>query len=193
MKDEIVLDLETKKSFQEVGGKYNMHLLGVSVVGVYSYKADEFYAFEEAEFRRLEELLRSAARVIGFNSKHFDFPVLQPHVRLDLKGVAHLDLMEDVEQGAGFRISLDNLAQASLGVGKSSHGLQAITWWKEGNIEAIKKYCLDDVRITRDLYEYGKKNGFVAFDSRDARAKLTIPVTWDKDYEPTGNTQASLF
>jgi len=178
MRDELVLDVETKKSFQEVGGKGNMHLLGVSVVGVYSYQADKFFAFEEHQFPELENMLASAGRVIGFNSKHFDFPVLQPHLRVDLRQVGHLDLMEDVERGAGFRISLDNLAQASLGVGKSGNGLQAITWWREGNIEAIKKYCLDDVRITRDLYEYGKKHGSVAFNSRDTRAKVTVLVSW---------------
>lgn len=193
MENEIVFDIETKKSFQEVGGKNNMRLLGVSVVGVYFYKTDSYRAFVESEFSELEDMLRGASRIIGFNSKHFDVPVLQPHVRVDLSGIAHLDLMEDVERGAGFRVSLDNLAGASLGLGKSSNGMQAITWWKEGNVEAIKKYCLDDVRITKDLYEYGKSNGFVAFDSRDARAKVTVPVTWSAAYEPTKNTQASLF
>jgi len=193
MRDELVLDLETKKSFQEVGGKGNMHLLGVSVVGVYSYQADKFFAFEEKDFPRLEGMLADAGRVIGFNSKHFDFPVLQPHVRIDLRHVGHLDLMEDVERGAGFRISLDNLAQASLGVGKSGNGLQAITWWREGNIEAVKKYCLDDVRITRDLYEYGKKQGSVAFDSRDTRAKVTVPVSWAVVPQELLHTQERLF
>ena len=192
MRDEIVLDIETKKSFQEVGGKQNMHLLGVSVVGVYSYAQDKFKAFEEKEFAELEEMLASADRVIGFNSKHFDFPVLQTCVRINLAHVGHLDLMEDVEKGAGFRISLDNLAQASLGVGKSSNGLQAITWWREGNVEAIKKYCLDDVRITRDLYEYGKKNGRVMFDSRDARATVSVPVTWAAVSEDV-HAQGQLF
>lgn len=170
-----------------------MHLLGVSVVGTYSYEDDTFRAFEEKDFAELDNLLRSAVRVIGFNSKHFDFPVLQPHLAFNLRDVLHLDLMEDVERYLGFRISLDNLAQTSLGVSKSGHGMEAIQWWREGNLEAIKKYCLDDVRITRDLYEFGKKYGQVFCQPRDAAAKKEVPVAWILQADHPVFTQPKLF
>lgn len=191
MNNEVVLDIETKKSFQEVGGAQNMRLLGVSVVGTYSYADDTFRCFEEKDFVVLEELLKNASRVVGFNSKHFDFPVLSPHLSLPLHTVTHLDLMEDIEKGAGFRVSLDNLARANLGVGKSGHGLEAIQWWREGKIDAIKQYCLDDVRLTRDLYEYGKKSGGLEFDSRD-RGRVRVPVYWQIPVEMSAR-QHSLF
>jgi DEAD/DEAH box helicase domain-containing protein len=81
MADKIVLDLETKKSFDEVGGQQNAHLLEISVVGVYSYGRDRYRAFRESEFGELEEWLKKADLVIGFNSKSFDFTVLQPYFR----------------------------------------------------------------------------------------------------------------
>lgn len=191
MQNELVFDIETKKSFQEVGGKYNMPLLGVSVVGAYSYADDSFRCYEEKDFPELEELLRTSPRLIGFNSKHFDVPVLQPHIRVPLVSLSHLDLMEDIETYLGFRVSLDNLAKSNLGVQKSAHGLQAIQWWQEGNMDAIKKYCLDDVRITRDLYEHGKKHGHVLAETRsDPRVK--VPVTWQVLVESLA-AQASLF
>jgi DEAD/DEAH box helicase domain-containing protein len=190
--NEIVLDLETKKSFQEVGGKNNMHLLGVSVVGVYHYVNDTFETYEEKDFSVLEEILRNTSRVIGFNSKHFDFPVLQPHVNINLQIIPHLDLIEATHKHLGFRVSLDNLAKTNLGVQKSGHGLDAITWWREGNMEAIKKYCLDDVRITRDVYEHGKKYGKVTAETRnDPRAE--IPVAWDIPRDDLRKMQGSLF
>lgn len=193
MNSELVLDLETKKSFQEVGGVRNMELLGVSVVGVYNYATDVFKAFTEDEFAELEKLLRNASRVIGFNSKHFDFPVLQPHVSVNLKTVQHLDLMQGVEAHLGFRVSLDNLAKMTLGISKSGHGMDAIEWWRAGNIDAIKKYCLDDVRITRDLYEYGKTHGSVLFEPRNTPGgSESIPVVWGAQ-DLVREAQQSLF
>ena len=188
---EFVFDIETKKSFQEVGGKHNMHLLGVSVVGVYSYADDTFRCYEEKDFPLLEEAFRNATRIIGFNSKHFDVPVLQPHVKVPLTSVPHLDLMNDIESYLGFRVSLDSLAKMNLGTQKSGHGMDAITWWREGNIEAIKKYCLDDVRITRDIYEFGKKNGHVVAETR-TDPRVSIPVSWHAPVTAS-TAQASLF
>jgi len=169
-----------------------MHLLGVSVVGVYQYADDSFRAYEEKDFSELEQVLKNTSRVIGFNSKYFDFPVLQPHIQIDLKLIPHLDLIEATQDHLGFRVSLDNLAKINLGVGKSGHGLDAITWWREGNIEAIKKYCLDDVRITRDIYEYGKKHGKVAAETR-TDPRVDIPVHWEIAKDDPRYVQGSLF
>ena len=192
MLKELVFDIETKKSFQEVGGKHNMHLLGVSVVGVYNYADDSFRCFEEKEFKELEDLLKNTNRIIGFNSKHFDVPVLQPHVRVALSSLAHLDLMEDIEQYLGFRVSLDSLAQTNLGVSKSGNGLAAIQWWNDGNVEAIKKYCLDDVRITRDLYEYGRQHGIIIAATRQD-PRVSVPVSWQAAEMRQLEAQATLF
>jgi len=45
MLNKIVLDLETQKSFEEVGGFGKNHLLKVSVVGVYSYVQNKYLTF----------------------------------------------------------------------------------------------------------------------------------------------------
>lgn len=191
MQNELVFDIETKQSFQDVGGKQNMHLLGVSVVGVYSYIDDTFHCYEEKDFPLLEEAFRNATRIIGFNSKHFDVPVLQPHVKVPLASIPHLDLMNDIESYLGFRVSLDSLAKMNLGTQKSGHGLDAITWWREGNMEMLKTYCLDDVRITRDVYEFGKKNGHVIAETR-TDPRVSVPVSWQAPVTPA-TAQVSLF
>ncbi len=174
---EVVLDLETEKDFREVGGKQNMHLLGVTVVGIYEYAKNVFTAYEQDTFRALEKTLEECSLLIGFNIKHFDLPVLAPHVRTDLKKLAVLDLMDDVERGLGFRVSLDNLSRATLGAGKSGMGLQAIEWWRAGEKEKVKEYCLQDVRLTRDLFEFGKREGYVLADTRSG-ARQRIYVLW---------------
>lgn len=173
----IVLDLETEKDFKAVGGKQNMHLLGVTVVGTYNYGNDSFYAYEKEEFSELEQILKSSSLVVGFNINHFDLPVLAPHVGFDVSILTVLDLMLDVEKALGFRVSLDNLSRATLGVGKSGMGLEAIEWWQAGEKQKVKDYCIQDVRLTRDLYEFGKKEGYVLADTRD-RGRMRVSVAW---------------
>ena len=56
-------------------------------------------------------------------------------------------------------------------------GLEALVWWRDGKIQKVKDYCLQDVRLTRDLYEFGKREGFVFSDTRD-RGRVKIPVSW---------------
>lgn len=177
----LVIDLETKKSFDEVGGRNNLTALGVSVAGVYSYEQNEFRAYEEHELPELEEALKSTDLVIGFNIKNFDWPVLQPYLKtIRTTLIPTLDIFEDVVAKLGHRLSLNSIASATLGVKKSSDGLQALRWYKEGKIEEIKKYCLKDVEITRDVYEYGKKHGHLFFDSLYDTQKKAVAVSWDK-------------
>ena len=176
--DTIVFDIETKKQFSEVGGRDHLDLLGVSVVSAYSYDKDKFYAFEEKDLKFFEEMMKNSERVVGFNIKSFDLPVLQPHLSLDTKALPALDMMDDVVSGVGFRVSLDNLCKTTLGAGKIADGLDAVKWWKEGKIDEIKKYCTEDVRLTRDLYEYGKRHGQISFYSRDSAGRVSIPVSW---------------
>ena len=162
MKNEIVFDIETQNTFQDVGG-HNPSLLKVSVVGVYFYATGEFKTYFENELKDLWPLFEHADRVIGYNIKGFDLPVLNNYYAGDLMKFPHLDLMDEIVKSTGFRIKLDDVASATTGEGKSGSGLAAVEYWRTGNLEKLKSYCLDDVRITRDVYEFGKKNGFLKY------------------------------
>lgn len=204
---DIVFDIETQKSFEEVGGsagqRINFEKLGVSVIGAYLYGGDpstalgagKYLTFEEHEIPEFESLLKSAGRVIGFNIHHFDLTVLQPYISWSLRNLQTLDLMDDVKKHLGHRLYLDSLAEATLGVRKSGGGLQALRWFKEGKIDEIKKYCLKDVEITKNLYEFGRKNGHVLFYSREANGRVAIPVAWNKpeNIEANKNVQLKIF
>ena len=129
-KDTIVLDLESQKTFDEVGGQHNRHLLGVSLVGIYSYNRDKYRGFREEEFGELLKILQTAELVIGFNSKSFDFEVLQPYFKdFDLKSLKHLDLLEEIVYALGHRLKLESVAQSTLGYGNSGSGLDAIMYY----------------------------------------------------------------
>lgn len=182
MPDTLVIDVETKKSFDEVGGERNIRELGISVAGVYSYEKDAFFAFEEHELSKLGEMVAEAGHVIGFNINHFDIPVMEPYLGDGaFAKVAVSDLFEDATKFLGHRVGLQALSKATLGASKSGHGLEALQWFRDGRVEDVKKYCLDDVRLTRDLYEYGKKHGHVLFESNRDGSIRSIPVSWGKE------------
>ncbi len=175
--DVIVFDLETKQTFDDVGGR-NYGDLGISVLGYYSYKYDEYACLLEPELSEFENILIDASLIVGYNINKFDLPVLQPYLSLNIASVPTLDLLEDINNKLGFRVGLDSVAQATLGVGKTGHGLDAIEYFKRKQWDKLKSYCLNDVKITRMVYDHGVNNGEIFFMSRDGMNKKNIKVAW---------------
>ncbi|HYV33502.1 MAG TPA: ribonuclease H-like domain-containing protein [Candidatus Limnocylindria bacterium] len=163
MLKKIVLDLETQKSFQDVGGRGKNHLLKVSVACIYDYSTDKYYSFEEHELAKLSPILQTADQIIGYNIKDFDFEVIQPYLNFNIFEVPYLDLLEEIEKNLGHRIKLDFVAQGTLGSGKTGNGLEAILYFNNGRMDLLKKYCLDDVKITKQVYDYALKNGKILY------------------------------
>ena len=184
MSYEVVFDIETKNTFQDVGA-YDASLLSVSFVGAYRSDTGEYLSYFEEDLPKLWPLLEHADRLIGYNSLSFDIPCLNRYYAGDLKKIPHLDLLKKIEVSLGFRCKLDDVAKSTLGVGKTGHGLDAVKYWNNGELDKLKKYCLDDVRITKDLYEYGKKNGHVKLVdrvgvSRELVVDFSMPEHTDK-------------
>lgn len=172
----IVFDIETQNLFTDVG--YDHRKLKVSVVGIYDYATDKYETYRENELNVLFKKLEHASLLIGFNIRKFDLEVLAPYYVGDVSKFPILDMLEDVHQKLGFRIALDDLARATLGTKKQGHGLKAIEFFRNGQWEELCAYCLSDVKITRSLYEYGKKYGSLYF--LDAKGRREIHVDWGR-------------
>jgi hypothetical protein len=173
--EKIVLDLETKKGFDEVG-RNRLGELGVSVVGIYSYEEKSFRVFTEQQLQRLIPYFQKAKLIIGFNIKRFDYPVLQAYLDFDLNNLNTLDIFEEVHNRLGFRLGLDSLARATLNTGKTGSGLDALKYFRNGEIDKLKSYCEHDVLITRDIYEYGQDHGHLLYYRGLSLER--IPVSW---------------
>ena len=173
----VVFDLETQRSFAEVGGRSQFHRLGVSVGVAYRYDRDEFLVVNEETISELIELLVDATLVVGYNIRGFDYEVLRAYTEENLQKLPTLDLMFDLEERLGFRPKLDSVASATLGEGKSADGMQALEWWRLGEIDKIIEYCQEDVRVTRDLYDFGKRNRWVQV-SRFGGKPRKVEVEW---------------
>ena len=173
----VVFDLETQRSFAEVGGRSQFHRLGVSVGVAYRYDNDEFLVVTEENISDLIDLLLEADLVVGYNIRGFDYEVLRAYTEEDLQKLPTFDLMFDLEERLGFRPKLDSVASATLGEGKIADGMQALEWWKRGEIDKIIEYCREDVRVTRDLYAFGKLHRWVQV-SRFGGKPRKVEVDW---------------
>ena len=170
-------DLETQKSADDVGGWDNIHKMGLAVGVIWDSLDQEFFTYEEKDASQLVEKLRTADLAVGFNIIGFDYTVLQPYSDFDLYEINTFDMLVDVKKNLGFRLSLNHLAQHTLNAEKSADGLVSLKWYKEGKINKIIQYCRQDVEITRDLYLFGEKHGFVKYQSRSGN-NLELQVDW---------------
>ncbi len=158
----IVFDIETKNFFSDVG-KNDPTLLDISIVAIYDSETDKYSSFLVDELHLLWHILEHADMLIGFNSDHFDIPLLNKYYPGDLTKFKSLDILKEIHASFGRRMKLDQLAEGTLGRNKIGHGIEAVDWWKTGEIDKIREYCIDDVRLTKEIYDYAMANNKLLF------------------------------
>jgi len=175
----VVFDIETQNTFDDVG-KNEPALLDISVVSAYDSLTDRYLTVSYEALEELWPIFEHADALVGYNSNHFDIPILEKYYPGTLASIRSIDLLESIRLSYGRRVRLDAVAEATLGTKKSGHGLQAITWWKQGEIEKIKKYCEKDVEITKRLFEYAREHKTLRI--KEGLKKREIPIdtdSWD--------------
>lgn len=192
---QLIFDVETQKTFDEVGG-YFPDRLGISFIGVCVRDSlagqGEMLGFFEQDLPKFFPLLESADVVIGFNCDSFDMQTLVPYYNGDVTQIPTLDLMVQIKKSAGHRIGLDAVAKETLGTGKTGDGLDAIKYFKMQQWQELKEYCLQDVAVTRDLYDFGLKNGKVKFKNKWNRL-IECPVDFSFTPKRDAGVQMSLL
>jgi DEAD/DEAH box helicase domain-containing protein len=177
MANVVYFDLETQKSAAEVGGWDKKRDMKMSVGVTYNTADGQYRIFSENQVADLVKQLTRADIVVGFNIINFDYEVLHGYTPLDLHSTPTLDLMVDLEKSLGHRVALDAVAKSTLNAPKIADGLQALKWWKEGRLLEIAEYCCFDVKITKELHEYGKQHGEVSFIDRVGQKRI-VKVKW---------------
>jgi DEAD/DEAH box helicase domain-containing protein len=183
----VVLDLETQHTFREFDDPKK---LGISVVAVYDYANDENIVFTEKELNNLYPILEKASYIVGYNIRSFDLPVLQAYYPGDISVFSLFDILDDIKEKIGKRIGLNDVASATLNEKKTGHGLMAIDYFKEGKWDELKKYCMDDVWVTKKLFDYGLEKGEIFY--MNELGKVPIKVDWKKYMEGTGSKDMPL-
>lgn len=175
----IIFDIETDGIITNAGSKEVFPNLLVACI--YDSEMDRYQSFTREQLKDLWPILEKADLLIGYNSDSFDIPILNRYYSGDLSKIASLDLLSEIKESLGRRIKLDTVAEATLGRKKTGHGLEAIEWWKQGRYDDVIKYCTEDVRITKDIYEYALKNGHLKYKDGNAVKEIKLDTSkWDK-------------
>ena len=158
----ITFDIETANWMSDTGTSDPADLT-IALVGIHDSETDAYSSFLEQELPNLWKILERADLLVGYNSDHFDIPLLNKYYPGDLSRERSLDLMKEIQQVVGRRLRLDAVADGTLGMRKTGDGAQSLKWWRDKEIEKVRAYCLKDVEITKKIFDYALANGHVKF------------------------------
>jgi uncharacterized protein YprB with RNaseH-like and TPR domain len=109
---EVVFDIET------IGDIRDLTTMKVTCVSIYEYEHDSYTSFDEHELANLWPILERSECIIGYNSEHFDVPILARYYPGDLTRIPHLDLLKKIKESSGTRYKLNDIARATLQIEK---------------------------------------------------------------------------
>jgi DEAD/DEAH box helicase domain-containing protein len=177
----VVFDLETQNTFADVESN-DPKDLSISVGCAYDSLTDEYTTVAIDELHKLWPVIEQADVLVGYNSDHFDIPLLNKYYPGDLTKFKSIDILASIRDSLGKRLRLDSIAQATIGAKKSGNGLMAIKWWREGDIASIKKYCKQDVKVTKEIFEYALANQKVFYKDGTKKREIILDTSnWCAD------------
>lgn len=175
----IVFDIETRNFFDDVGSNDPADL-DIAVLCAYDSASDSYSHYFVEDLNKLWPLIERTDALVTFNGNHFDIPLLAKYYSGDLSKFKSIDLLVSVRNSLGRRLKLNTLAKATLGKAKIADGIEAVNWWKEKNFEKLIEYCTEDVRITKEVFDYARKNGVLKYEDGGVIKDIKIDTsTWD--------------
>ncbi len=178
---EITFDIETANAFPTLS-RNDLSRMELAIVAIHDSETDEYSSYSKEELTKLWPIIETADVLIGYNSNSFDIPLLNNYYPGDLTKIRSLDLLVEVQNALGRRLRLQSLAEGTLKVGKSGDGLQSVRWWQEGLYDKVREYCIQDVRLTRRLYDYALEHGALKYkDLKDTKTIKIDTTAWQTD------------
>jgi len=171
----ITFDIETFGDFGTGAKVYDN--LELTICCIHDSESDTYDSFLKEDLPRLWKILEHTDLLVGYNSDHFDIPILNKYYPGDLTKIRSLDLLKEISAALGRRVRLDSVAEGTLGTKKSGSGLQAIQWWREGNIKKLREYCLKDVEITKKVLDFALANGSLKFKELGIKKEVKLDTS----------------
>ena len=133
----VTFDIETANWMNETGSS-DPAALTIALVCAHDSETDTYTSYLENELHKFWPILERTDVLVGYNSEHFDIPLLNKYYPGDLKRIKSLDIMKEVHETLGRRLKLDAIAEGTLGVNKSASGAQSLQWWRAGGGEGAR-------------------------------------------------------
>ena len=188
----VTFDIETIGGFSR--GTWDVNDLEMTICCTHDSETNQYDSFLKDDLPRLWKLFEKTDLLVGFNSDHFDIPVLNKYYPGDLTKIRSLDILKEVYASLGRRVKLDSIASGTLGTKKSADGIQAQVWWKEGNIKKLREYCLKDVEITKKVFDHALKHGSLFYKELGLKKEVKLDTKeWLQDEKPTALTRTLGF
>ena len=172
----VTFDIETANWFGETGGS-DPTALTLALVGIHDSETDSYSSYIESELPKLWKILEETDLLVGYNCDHFDIPLLNKYYPGDLTRIRSVDLLKEIYGALGRRLKLDSVAQATLGEGKSADGLKSLQWWRAGEIEKVREYCIKDVEITKRIFDFALETGSIKYKDLGTVRDLKLNTT----------------
>jgi DEAD/DEAH box helicase domain-containing protein len=173
----IYLSLTTQKSAEDVGGWQHKHLLGLGVAVTYDTQDKRYRVYTTETVEALLASLRQADLVIGFNLRDFDYQVLQPYATIPLATLPTMALLDEVQQGLGFRVSLSHLVHATLGLNRPDDSLHTLDWFRQGQRDRVAEHCRRNIELLQALVHHGITTGSLFYCDHSGERRA-LPVHW---------------
>lgn len=169
----VTFDIETANWLQEGESRDPLNL-NIALVGIHDSDTGKYSSYLEADLPKLWKILEHTDMLVGYNSDHFDIPLLNKYYPGDLTAIKSLDILKEIHASTGRRLKLDSVAEATLGQKKIGSGIQSLKWWREGEVEKVREYCLKDVEITRKVFDYALKNGKLLYKELGKKREIKL-------------------
>lgn len=170
----VYLSTVTKRCSDEVpGGWDNIADFGCAVAMAYNTAHPGYTHYYESALCDLVAEMRDADLVVGFNLRRFDYTLLEAATYDDLSDLHTFDMLPLITDRLTHRVSLDNLARATLDRTRTDARF-AVEYWHRGQIDKVLEFARTNVDLVRKLFAHGCRKKHLLYWSPDARAQARL-------------------
>lgn len=174
----VIVDIQTKKSYDDIGGKKNMDQMGVSIAGLYCYDKKELTFYKQEQMPQFIEILQSAQLIVGINLKRFVYKLLVSMFDNDYSNLNSIDLLEYFKKKLTFKPTLEGLFRGTLDISKSLPNDNYVPHlYKEGKFNEIHTICEANITDLKKFYDFGKEKGYILYEDKTGQ-RWKISVNW---------------
>ena len=167
-------DLEIKKAITSRGeieiegieycaGWHDHANMGISCIGAWDSKTDSPRVYLTDNLIEFQRLINNADVLVSYNGIPFDNHLLRAN-GFKIEDAKCYDLLREIWLASGLPptfnykthggFGLDAVCDANFGSRKSGNGALAPVLWQRGNIGEVIDYCLNDIRMTKQLFDF---------------------------------------